>query len=360
VGDVNYDVVVVGAGVVGLASAWALAQHDLRVAVVDDEPAMGSSFAAAGMLAPGAETTPEHAPLTAMSLDALARWPQFAADLSNSAEREVQVTTAGSLFVGWNSADRRELARYFTIAAQSGIEARSVRRVEDAYLFTGLSPRVEEGGLVAADAFVEPEDVLAALLEGSRRAGVSFVADRVIECESISGCAVAQTANGAIRAACGIVATGFQERPFTLLSSSNHKLRPVRGVTLRLVSDATELPVPPMIRGVVDGRTVYVIRGRDGSIIVGASSDESANLIVETGAVRRLLDDATLLIPELDDAHFIEARVGLRPASSGHLPFFEALDGHPWAWSSGHYRHGFLLAPIAAERAAQFARGQLQ
>ncbi|HEY8489273.1 MAG TPA: FAD-dependent oxidoreductase, partial [Thermaerobacter sp.] len=52
----RYDVVVVGAGLIGLATAFELARQGARVAVVEaGRPGSGASTVAAGMLAPGHE-----------------------------------------------------------------------------------------------------------------------------------------------------------------------------------------------------------------------------------------------------------------------------------------------------------------
>ena len=57
--DTNqHDVVVVGAGVIGLACAWRAAERGLRVLVLErDRPGAGASNVAAGMLAPVGEAT---------------------------------------------------------------------------------------------------------------------------------------------------------------------------------------------------------------------------------------------------------------------------------------------------------------
>ncbi|MCT3012251.1 FAD-dependent oxidoreductase, partial [Propionibacterium freudenreichii] len=44
-------VIVIGAGVVGLACAWRLRRRGHRVTLLDPSPASGASHAAAGMLA---------------------------------------------------------------------------------------------------------------------------------------------------------------------------------------------------------------------------------------------------------------------------------------------------------------------
>ena len=57
-GSKTPDVVVVGAGAIGLACAWRAAQRGLRVRVLErDAPGSGASGIAAGMLAPVGEAS---------------------------------------------------------------------------------------------------------------------------------------------------------------------------------------------------------------------------------------------------------------------------------------------------------------
>ena len=59
-------VVVVGGGVIGLSSAWRLAQGGASVTVVDAEEAAAASDVAAGMLAPVTEARLGEEPLLAL------------------------------------------------------------------------------------------------------------------------------------------------------------------------------------------------------------------------------------------------------------------------------------------------------
>ncbi|GAE73176.1 glycine oxidase ThiO [Cutibacterium acnes JCM 18916] len=49
------SVVIAGAGIIGLTTAWRLRRRGIEVTVLDDAPVSGASFAAAGMLAPVSE-----------------------------------------------------------------------------------------------------------------------------------------------------------------------------------------------------------------------------------------------------------------------------------------------------------------
>jgi glycine oxidase len=87
---------------------------------------------------------------------------------------------------------------------------------------------------------------------------------------------------------------------------------------------------------------------------LGASADERADAVLEVGELQRLLRDGLDVVPELETAKVLETRIGLRPASPNLEPFFERLALEGWAWSSGHYRSGVTLAPLAALEALDF------
>jgi glycine oxidase len=76
-----------------------------------------------------------------------------------------------------------------------------------------------------------------------------------------------------------------------------------------------------------------------------AGFDERAT----AAGVRDLLEAACTLVPQLCQASFTEARVGLRPASPDGLPVVGGSTVMPGLlYAMGHYRNGVLLAPLTA------------
>jgi glycine oxidase len=110
-----------------------------------------------------------------------------------------------------------------------------------------------------------------------------------------------------------------------------------------------------MIRSFVRGSTVYMVSRPGGYDVLGASSEERREAGAQVGEVQRLLRDALDVVPALETAVILETREGNRPASDDLRPFFEVLGDGRWSWSSGHFRHGVTLAPIAANEALRFA-----
>src|SRR3954464_7862508 len=98
--DNRFDAIFVGAGVVGLACAWAAAKRGARVCVLErDRPAAGATGVAAGMLAPAGEASWGEDALVSLNLESLDRWPVFAEALEAASEIEIGFAQSGALHV---------------------------------------------------------------------------------------------------------------------------------------------------------------------------------------------------------------------------------------------------------------------
>src|SRR3978361_881782 len=137
------DVIVVGAGLIGLGIAYELAKRGAAVTVYDrDEPARSASGAGAGMLAPYSEATPDAAML-ALCRDSLALYPEYVAELRERTGVDARLRPDGTL-----QRRARRLGRALLAACESlGVrfergeelslecDARRVRGVRTAYGF---------------------------------------------------------------------------------------------------------------------------------------------------------------------------------------------------------------------------------
>jgi glycine/D-amino acid oxidase-like deaminating enzyme len=101
---------------------------------------------------------------------------------------------------------------------------------------------------------------------------------------------------------------------------------------------------------VIWGEHCYLVPWEDGSVLVGATSEDVGfDERATTAGVGMLLDRGTELLPELTAAFFDDVRVGLRPATPDELPIIgpsSTMRGVFYA--TGHYRNGVLLAPLTA------------
>ena len=103
------------------------------------------------------------------------------------------------------------------------------------------------------------------------------------------------------------------------------------------------------MRGLVHGRSCYLVPRDDGSVVVGATVEEKGfDLSVQAGAVGDLLDDARRLVPALEEYELVDTTTGLRPGSPDNAPIVGATEVRGLVVATGHYRNGFLLAPVTA------------
>jgi glycine oxidase len=138
-----------------------------------------------------------------------------------------------------------------------------------------------------------------------------------------------------------------------LPASAAPPVRPVKGQILRLRGPADPPLLTHNVRGLRQGRSVYLAPRADGRIVVGASVEEKGfDTTVTAGAIRELLEDAGELVPALAELELVEAMARLRPGTPDNAPLIGegALPGLVVA--TGHYRNGILLAPVTADAVA--------
>ena len=148
-----------------------------------------------------------------------------------------------------------------------------------------------------------------------------------------------------------VIATGALPPMAGLEELGLPRIRPVRGATLRLSGrPGIELP-RRTIRAVVQGFHCYLVPRGDRELVVGATSEEQGyEPIARAGGVFQLLDAARSILPSVDELALEEVAVGLRPATSDHVPFVGPLRDPRVVAALGHYRNGILLAPLTARR----------
>ncbi len=311
---------VVGAGVVGLATATALAERGAKVTLIEraGDLSASASWLAGGMLAPFCEG--ESAPVEVVELGrrALDWWDAHAPGVV----REGALVVAPPRDVG-------EIERF--AARTSGWERVDEARI--AGLEPDLSGRFHRGLFFAGEGHVDPRAALGALLDQLRASGaeIRFGAD---------GARLGPEA--------GIVVDcrGFAARP------DLPELRGVRGEMMRVRT--SEVRLTRVVRLLHPRIPLYIVPRTDGDYMIGATMIESG----EKGAVTvrsalELLNAAYALHPAFGEAEILEMRAGVRPAYPDNEPRIEEREGRIFV--NGFYRHGFLLAPAFAERAAALA-----
>ena len=310
---------VVGAGVAGLTSAVTSAERGAEVTLVERSPELGgnASWLAGGMLAPFCEG--ESAPPSVVELG------QGAIDWWSA--RVPGVVRKGTLVVA-PPRDASEIDRFAarTTAHAPADEARIAELEPD------LAGRFRKGLFFAGEGHLDPRVALSSLTERLRAKGgeIRFGVDgeTLGDAEAVIDC------------------RGWAAR------KALPQLRGVRGEMMRIRS--REVTLTRAVRFLHPRIPLYIVPRANDEFMIGATMIESA----EKGAVSvrsaiELLSAAYALHPAFGEAEILGMSADVRPAYPDNEPHIEERGNRIFV--NGFYRHGFLLAPAFAGRAATLA-----
>jgi len=316
---------VVGAGVAGLTAAFELvrqaelSRRDIVVEIIEqaEGPGRGCSHYAGGMIAPWCEAESTEPMVAALGEEALAFWTET----FPVAEKR------GSLVVA-PKRDRPDLLHFsrrtknFVTLDREGLAA--------------LEPDIAENFDLALyfeeEAHLAPRDALAKL--AAHLATKSNVAIRY----GVDAATVPDNAD------CTLDCRGFAAKP--QLSG----LRGVKGEMMILRTPELKLSRP--VRMAHPRHPVYLVPRPDGTIMVGATmyeNEERARVTAES--LVELVNSAFALNPAFAQAEVVETGSDVRPSFADNLPRIRREN--KTLFLNGLYRHGFLLSPPLAARAAR-------
>lgn len=347
------DVVIAGAGIVGLSAACDLARRGARCLVLErGRTGREASFAAGGILSPQAEAR-AGSPLLPLALRGRDRHVRLADELLAETGVSVEHQKDGVLHLAFSDADLAHAKE--TTEAQRALGLRA--EVLDGRALRALEPAVHPDAAGAAffpdDHRVDNRRVLEGLRALAVKRGVlirEFSTVRAVESREGRLSAVI-TESGPIETPSLINALGAWASQMEGLPEAL-PVRPVKGHMMALVDG-------PRLRHVVYGETGYLVPRADGRLIAGSTMEEAgfdARFTVE--GFSRLAAIAQSIAPETAKAAVAETWTGLRPATPDGLPVIglSALRGVVIA--GGLFRNGILLGPLVGEIAAALVSGE--
>jgi glycine oxidase len=339
----QYDVAVVGGGVIGLAVAWRAAQRGLRTVVLDAGED-GAWRYAAGMLAPVTEAGFGEQALLDLGLRADASFPAFCAELAEASGRDPGLRRTGTLVVARDHDEAEELERLYAYRQALGLAVERLRPSQARRAEPALAPTVRLALDVPGDDAIDPRRMVAALAEAVERAGGEIRNARVTAVEP----GALTVDNSTLRARDVVVAAGAWSGQL-----GSVPVRPVKGQIMRLRDPAGQDLVTRTIRT----REGYLVPRGDGGYVLGATVEERGwDSAPTAGATFELIRDVAEVVPGVLELDIEELGAGLRPGTPDNLPVIGAAAGVVWA--TGHYRSGILLADVTAEAVVSVLAGE--
>ena len=316
----SWDVIIAGAGIIGVSLALELRQRGATVLVLDRaEPGSEASSAAAGMLAPADPETPE---LLRPLANASARmFAAFVQKVESAAGMQVDFRRVGTIALMPESTARREYR---------GLSATELQRLEPSIHRSGHSAY-----FVQEDS-VDPNLLMRAALAAARTLGVEVRGHTPIT---------------EMRAHNGAVEILAERETFSTASAvdcrgawSGAPVRPRKGQMLYV------LPQAALLQHVLRAPEAYLVPRSSGKILIGATvEDVGFDKSVDASAIHQLLSAAAKYLPAITSAPIIQSWAGLRPGTPDNLPIIGPTHIPRVFAATGHFRNGILLAPITAQ-----------
>jgi glycine oxidase len=354
----RFDVIVAGAGVVGLSIAYALAREGMRPIVLDrGKPGREASWAGAGLLpaVSDPDRQPSH-PTLALRAWSARLYPEWSVALREETGIDNGFRRTGGVDVARTEAEEQTLR---TTAGRWRVEGIVNERLAPGD-FARVEPALDSGLRVAYflpdRAQIRNPRHLRALVAAIEARGGVVLADRGVTGFLTRGdrATGVRTTEGNVEADKVVLAAGTWSGDLLAGLGVRAPTPPVKGQIVLLN------PGRPLLRRIVEHGKIYLVPRDDGRILIGATEEEGVSDIRPTAdAFQGLHAAAVALCPSLADAAVEATWAGLRPGSMDTRPYIGPAPGFRDLFvATGHKRAGLQLSPATAELIVDLATGR--
>ncbi|SDT16579.1 NAD(P)/FAD-dependent oxidoreductase [Microlunatus soli] len=355
----DLQVIVIGAGIAGASTAFALARRGIAVTIIDDGAAGQATAASAGIILPW--STDNEGAFYELYAAGAAFYPQLLELLADAGVTRTDYRRTGGLVVNADPAkldavQQRVIARKATAGEVVG----DIERLDNAAareLFPPLGPDLD-AVFISGGGRVDGRTMRDALLQaavgsGARRLTGRATVERAADDHDRPR---VRLAGELLTADAVVVTAGAWSRDLLNAYGYVAPVQPQKGQIsqLRVSDDTTRWPtVHPISHH-------YLVAFDEGRLAVGATRETGSGFdtrITAAGQLR-VLRDALSIAPGLADATLIETRVGLRPLADD-LPVAGAVPESPGLYvATGYGAGGLTMGPVIGDAVARSILGE--
>ena len=329
------DVLVIGGGIIGLATAIALSQRGASVTVVErDICGRGATWAAAGMLAPEAERL--EGQLLDFGIRSRDMYPQWIANLMRLSGLDCGYWCCGMIAPSLEESGNLAIASH----------PKYISRQESYKRQSGLGESVLGSLWLPEDGQVNNRKLAQALITAARSLSIKIlegvtVYQIVRDDQRVTHL---DTSVGKLQSDRYVLATGVWTRSLLPLP-----VKPIKGQMLSVFDRDRQL------QRVIYAPSCYIVPRQDGKIVIGATvEDKGFEQGITAAGIAQLLNRAISVYPAIANMPITETWWGFRPHAPNEIPILGASNYENLILATGHYRNGILFAPITAKLISDF------
>ena len=360
----KFDVVVIGAGVIGCSVAYYLAREGIKVALLERESfGSGSSAHATGFISLlGTEFTP--GPSFQFGLESYREFPSLVAELEDSTGMDLLYQRRPSLRLALEESEE-QLIKDLMTWQQEHVAMRWISSDDVHELEPRLTPSLIGAVYEDESAQLDSYRLNLALAAGAEKKGTQTINRNVTgllsEKNRITG---VQTEQGDISCGTVVVAAGLWSPPFQRDLDFPIPVGALKGERLLLKYDGDPLQVlisspkrGHMISRLDGFLSVGSTGGRDydqDQLYQGADMDRVPTETARVEIMQRAID----VFPDLENAALFEQLAGSRPLSPDRIPIIGPVPGKEGVvLATGHTTKGIHLGPSTAKAVTQYIQG---
>ncbi len=357
------DIVVIGAGISGAATAYELAMSGVSVTVVDR---YGPAAMASGWTLAGVRQSGRHKAELPLAQAAVADWEHLADKLG----APTHYTQRGNLRLARTAAEMASLGAMVEGQCAAGLALSLLDQGALHELAPAIAPDVLGASYCPTDGHADPHASVAAFLGAAVRAGATLrFGEQVLAIETEAGRVTGvRTDKGVIACARVVMATGVMGNALLAPLGLSVPMTP-RGVTL-----LRTVPVPAVLAQVigvadascagrqeVDGRFRFTGSGEawGGGLDFADAPPTGPRLRPQVAELARVAGLFGALVPAALEAPLDETWVGLIDMTPDALPVIDAAEEpRGLILAMGFSGHGFCLGPVTGRICASLARDE--
>ena len=352
------DVIVIGAGIIGSASAYYLAKRGYKVIVLDKSDIIGnggSSRNGGGVRQSGRD--PRELPLAMYGINNL--WPTLSEELGY----DVEYHKKGNLRLGKTEKHLETLKKLADKASACGLDVRMIGPKEVKEINPYLSDEVIGASWCPTDGHANPLKATLAYYMAARRLGVTYITgESVQEIRKVHGRArIVVTDHDTYEGEYIVLAAGYESR--RIAGTVGIDIPMVRKLIECLVTEAEPKMFEQML-GTAEA-DFYGHQTNHGSFVIGGSTGfelykkDNGTPVNYSDTVPCICRGIIRYIPRLKDAKIVRAWAGWSDNMSDGVPVIDTVSEVPGlVLACGFTGHGFGIAPGVGTVVSQLVAGE--